>query len=395
MGATVVIGFAEALSAPEVAWSLLDAGFRVRAFARKGRHAALRHSRHVAVFEITAPEEDTAAALRELAAGLGTHTGAEGILLPLDDASVWLMSRLPPAQEWRLAGPSGRAAEMALDKQRQVEAAVAAGFAVPQSLFVTRPEELAAPPIPFPFILRPAHATSERNGRLAKGRNWICSDAHELDKARSAWKGDGLMLIQPYLDGVGEGVFGLATEEGVVAWSGHRRLRMMNPHGSGASACMSQSVPASLKEPVQAFIAACGWRGMFMVELLRAPDGQAWFVEFNGRAWGSMALARGQALEYPAWSARLALDPGFVPVHAPQSRDGVVARNLGRELMHLLFVLRGPRSSAMRNWPSVWSTLVALCRFDRNTVLYNAREWRVFLADAWHTVRDQLVKSPR
>jgi hypothetical protein len=48
----VAIGFAEALSAPEVIWSLVDAGFKVIAFSRKGRRAALRQSHHVAIFEL-------------------------------------------------------------------------------------------------------------------------------------------------------------------------------------------------------------------------------------------------------------------------------------------------------------------------------------------------------
>ena len=51
----VLLGFAEADAAPEVVWSLVDAGVRVMAFARKGRASALRHSRHVACYEITPP----------------------------------------------------------------------------------------------------------------------------------------------------------------------------------------------------------------------------------------------------------------------------------------------------------------------------------------------------
>lgn len=48
----VLMGFAEALSAPEAVWSLVDAGFQVRAFARRGSRSALRHSRHVQVFDV-------------------------------------------------------------------------------------------------------------------------------------------------------------------------------------------------------------------------------------------------------------------------------------------------------------------------------------------------------
>lgn len=68
----VAIGFAESLSAPEVACSLVDAGFKVIAFL-KGRRAALCHSHHAAIFEIAAPEKDCAAALRELAAVLDSQ----------------------------------------------------------------------------------------------------------------------------------------------------------------------------------------------------------------------------------------------------------------------------------------------------------------------------------
>jgi hypothetical protein len=47
---------------------------------------------------------------------------------------------------------------------------------------------------------------------------------------------------------------------------------MMNPHGSGSSACGSQEVPDHLKDPVAALVRSCDWRGMFMIELLRTED---------------------------------------------------------------------------------------------------------------------------
>ena len=393
--AVVAIGFAEALSAPEVAWSLVDAGFSVMAFSRRGHRAALRHSRHAKVFEITAPEQDFAAALDELGAVLDRYSheiDGQSVLLPLDDASVWLCSRLRPASRWILAGPSGSCAELALDKRKQLELAAAAGFSVPPT--AASPEKLLDRAVGYPLILRPAHAVMVCDGRLRKGRNWICSDDEELRRAQTALTTAEELLVQPFLEGTGEGVFGLATDNGVSAWSSHRRLRMMNPHGSGSSACISQAVPDDVKASVEAFVGSFGWRGMFMVELLRTEDGRTWFVEFNGRAWGSMALARRQSLEYPAWNIRLALDPHFVPVVQVDGMDGLVCRNLGREMMHLLFVLRGPQSRAVQKWPSFLRTLIELFRFNRQTSFYNWRgeEWRVFISDCWYTVRDQVFK---
>jgi hypothetical protein len=394
----VVIGFAEALAAPEVTWSLVDAGFAVIAFSRKGRCAALRHSLHATVFEITAPEKDCAAALSELAAVLDSHhieRMAQLVLLPLDDASLWLCSRVQPASRWILAGASGHPAELAIDKRKQIEAATVAGFRVPRTSFVVTADGLVDSVRSYPVILRPACAVTVRDGRMGTGRNWICSDESELHRARLAWSGRELLMVQPFLEGIGEGIFGLATNQGVVAWSAHRRLRMMNPHGSGSSACISQQVPDDLKEPVAAFVKSCGWRGMFMVELLRTVDGRVWFVEFNGRAWGSMALSRRQSLEYPAWTVKLALEPQFVPICNVDSTEGVVCRNLGRELMHVLFVLRGPQSRAIQKWPSFWRTLIELFQAPPNSSFYNWRrdDWRVLVSDCWYTVRGQVFKS--
>jgi hypothetical protein len=137
-----------------------------------------------------------------------------------------------------------------------------------------------------------------------------------------------------------------------------------------------------------------GWRGIFMVELLRDDSGRYWFIEFNGRPWGSMALARRQGLEYPAWHAMLALDPEFSVQVATPNPSRVVCRNVGRELMYLLFVLRGRKSTAMQNWPSVWHAMVDVLRLRRGEHFYNFRrdDPLVFFSDCICTIRDQVFK---
>lgn len=394
----VLIGFAEALAAPEVVWSLVDRGYKVIAFARRGRRSALRSSRHVSIREITAPEDDCAGALRDLSdllEAINREARCRDVLLPLDDSAVWLCDRIPRSAGWLLAGARGRCAELALDKYRQLQDATAAGFYVPAAIVVNRVDELLGSARRFPLILRSANAVAVHEGRLRRGRNWICADDVELRSAALAWSGAGPLLVQPYLEGVGEGVFGLATENGVVAWSAHRRLRMMNPHGSGSSACISQAIPTSVEVPVSNLVGSAGWRGMFMVELLRTQDGALWFIEFNGRAWGSMALSRRQLLEYPAWTVELALDSRASPSEGDASVQGMVCRHLGRELMHLLFVVRGSRSRGIRKWPSFWSTLVDVFTNHPKSSFYNWRkdDWRVFVYDSWYTIRDQIIKS--
>jgi predicted ATP-grasp superfamily ATP-dependent carboligase len=394
----VLLGFAEALSAPEVVWSLADAGYTPIAFARKARRACLRHSRHVAVYEITPPERNCKAALadlRELLKSVRTTSTAPHVLFPIDDTSVWLCSLIGSAPGWVFAGPRGAHAEVALNKQKQIEIARGAGFNVPETSIVSTKRELSSCTSRFPVILRPANAISIRENTLLKGQNWICSDESELNQSLSVWNESVPLLVQPFLEGRGEGVFGIATENGIVAWSAHQRLRMMNPHGSGSSACISQTVPDEVRAPVEAFIKRSGWRGMFMIELLRTPEGKRWFVEFNGRAWGSMALSRRQSLEYPAWSVKQAAEPSARLCLDSPVKEGISCRHLGRELMHLLFVLRGSRSRAVKTWPSFWKTFFAVFRFSKGTSFYNWRrdDWRVFVSNSWYTIRDQMFKA--
>jgi hypothetical protein len=393
--ALVLIGFAEALSSPEAAWSLVDAGFRVAAFSRKGRKSALQHSRYVTVFDITAPEIDFTSALADLHAILSLSDASKpSLLFPLDDVALWLCCEKALPKEWVLAGPSTVGAQFALDKSAQMSAALSAGLQVPQTTVAYTSKQLLARVGELPLILKPAKAVIPEDSHLRKGSNWICANRQELDRALSQWREEYPVLVQPYVAGVGVGVFGFASARGVDCWSAHRRLRMMNPHGSGSSACASRAVPENLKGPIQRMILKNGWRGLFMVELLQDHSGQYWFVEFNGRPWGSMALSRRQGLEYPAWNARLALVPGFSVQRSEPTGSDVVCRNLGRELMHLLFVLRGRKSKAIEKWPSFWRSLADVLFIRRRDCFYNFRrdDLQVFFSDSFCTIRDQIFK---
>jgi hypothetical protein len=145
---------------------------------------------------------------------------------------------------------------------------------------------------------------------------------------------------------------------------------MLNPQGSASSACASHPVDEALVEPAERFLSAIGWRGLFMLEFLRDAAGTPWFMELNGRAWGSLALARRRGFEYPAWTVRATLDETFTPA-VPERPPHLVCRHLGMELVHLAFVLRGPASTALDDWPRAWPTIRQLARVRRGDRLYN------------------------
>lgn len=147
----------------------------------------------------------------------------------------------------------------------------------------------------------------------------------------------------------------------------------------------------ALTGPVAQMVRAIGWRGPFMVEFLRGTDGTAWFMEINGRMWGSMALARAQGLEYPAWAVAQVLDPDFAPPPVAPPPGPLTARHLGRDLLHLAFVARGPKDDFhRRDWPRLLPSLAAVLRPADHA--YNSDPafpgfaWR----EALHTVRRAL-----
>jgi hypothetical protein len=141
-------------------------------------------------------------------------------------------------------------------------------------------------------------------------------------------------------------------------------------------------------------LADVGWQGLFMLEFLREPGGAAWVIELNGRTWGSLALARRLGLEYPAWAALDALGLGEPP-DAVAAVDAVVCRHLGREIVHLLSVMRGPRNGSSEGWPSRWQTLRDVARVRRGERWYNwsSQHPRVFIDDTVQTVRRAVLSK--
>jgi predicted ATP-grasp superfamily ATP-dependent carboligase len=163
----------------------------------------------------------------------------------------------------------------------------------------------------------------------------------------------------------------------------------VNPQGSASSACRSVVPDKDLVGASEQFLKGIGWRGLFMLEFLRDTNGDPWFMELNGRAWGSMALARRRGYEYPAWTVQAALDPGFEPV-PPTTAPEIRCRNLGLELVHLAFVVRGPQSEARLGWPLLSGAIRDVCTFTRHDRLYNWNRSQptVLLADVVETLRD-------
>ena len=334
---------------------------------RAGRRPALAASRFVRVVPIPAPEDGVEASVDALRALVAAEQPAA--ILPLDDLGTGSptvsMGPVP------VAGPTGALTRIALDKREQ--------------LVLDRQGRLR----------RTADGRAERrrpagDPRTASGRGsssapsppcWTATGSAGPAAASPArWptfpsctvRSPRPPLVQPVIDGVGEGLFGIAVGGQAYALSAHRRIRMMNPRGSGSSAARSIPVDPALAEAAGRFVEASGWHGIFMLEFLRDDAGRPWFMELNGRTWGSMVLARHRGWPYPVWAVESALDHAWRPAVPPEGPH-LRARHLGRELVHLLAVMRGARGADKGRWPTRRATLLAMLRPERGTRWCHAR----------------------
>jgi hypothetical protein len=391
----ILLAFADALAGPEAFFSLSAAGFDVDVLVRRDRPLPILARRLPVrqVHQVTAPETSLERCLDDLRALDRSQwvaaIGIDDIALRLLGGDERVLGPLP------LASAHGDQAAFALDKARQIEMARSAGFAVPEAGEIVVPAD-AARIENFPAILRPRHAIMIRDGRILKQPVHFLMTADDRVTVQARLKETELPLIaQPLVRGIGEGLFGFATARGMVNLSAHRRLRMMNPHGSGASACVSLPVDPVLAAAAGRLVEAIGWRGPFMIEMLRGREGTPWFIEFNGRLWGSTALARRCGLEYPAWAARQAIEPDFEPP-AVEAKIGLIVRHLGRDIVHCLMALRGPKTRFhAEDWPNVFGSAAAALAPAPGAGFYNhdPRHPRFFLHDALETVASQIRKA--
>jgi len=388
----VLIGFAEALSTPEVIWCLTGAGFHVIAFTNSSGNIPLHRLKNIELIPVTPLRVDAARTLEDIR-NIYKDRGASAIL-PLNDNALWLCSKLSEDPQINIAGPTNVCAQFSLDKRIQIKAAQDSGFNVPKTQILENITD-ADGVDEFPIIVKSALAVAELNGKpIEKESVLYCKDKQEFDKAISLWSKKQPLLVQKIHSGIGEGLFGFASEKDISFWTAHQRIRMMNPKGSGASACRSIPVMDHPVESAKRMLSALKWRGLFMIELLRDTDGKLWFIEVNGRCWGSMALALRMGYDYPAWTVMQKLDPTFYPVK-PAPRDYVVCRHLGRELIHILQVLRGPSSDAIPNWPPFWKSLFNVLHFRKSDCWYNSRNGQLgfFIADTFNTIMNETLRK--
>ena len=227
--------------------------------------------------------------------------------------------------------PPPSALSVVLSKRESAQRAIEAGLDCPKTAF----DRVTAENMQFPVIVKTDNQLTA-DGRYLRGHVWYIEDLPALQDLLDELEGTA-WIVQEYLPGYGAGAF-LLRWSGVVRLSfAHRRLHE-TPFWGGSSSMREGVDDPSLVSRAQQFFGAIGFEGVGMVEF-RVSEGTPYFVEINGRLWGSLALALHSGADFP----RALVDcwiRGETAVSAP--RFGVRCRNIyPGELLYMRSVLRG------------------------------------------------------
>src|SRR5207245_8993362 len=113
------------------------------------------------------------------------------------------------------------------------------------------------------------------------------------------------VLLQRWVEGIGEGFFALRWGGRTVAMFAHRRLREKPPVGGVSVYRESIPLDDALVGPGLRLLDALDWQGVAMVECKRdLISGRHVIMEVNGRFWGSLQLAIDAGVDFPSLLVR-------------------------------------------------------------------------------------------
>jgi predicted ATP-grasp superfamily ATP-dependent carboligase len=329
----------------------------------RGSYAS--RSRAVAAVAQVPQAHDTPAAFVEATVRAAVDLEADAIL-PGTEASLIALAQRRGALPCPVGVPAPEVVDLATNKERVLALAAASGLDTPSSILAP-PAELTAraEEISYPAVLKPLRTRLEvGDSRLAYYTARRIATADELRAAL-----DGLpqadWVLQPYLKGGLSAVSGVAWE-GRLVYAVHQIThRIWPPYVGYSSSAETVAADSDLESRVASLLQEIGWSGLFQAQFLGAPDGRRLLIDFNPRAYGSLALAVRAGANLPAlWAAlvlgapppplryrpgvRYRLEHNDLRAVARTVRDGDLRGGLAALLprprtAHAIFSLRDPR----------------------------------------------------
>lgn len=181
------------------------------------------------------------------------------------------------------------------------ELALSLGVPVPAQVLVTKPDDLLGlgERLGWPMILKPRFSVHESEPAVKMRVEWAHT-ADQLSRLGTLMlQRDKPVVVQKHVRGRGEGVEVLCKDGRVLVAFQHERVHEPR-HGGGSSYRRGVPLDASMLGATRNLMAALRYTGVAMVEYKRDKVSDEWFfVEINGRFWGSLPLAIASGVDFP------------------------------------------------------------------------------------------------
>lgn len=264
----------------------------------------------------------------------------------------------------------------ALDKLQTIRLAEELNIPAPRTYFFKNHEELqnTISVVQFPAVLKGRYSVYiDSKGQIRKSRvfSYIYNQEELIREYRSAIEKEDMPIIQEFVKGRGQGFLCLADKGNIVASFMHRRVREINPLGSGSSCAESIELNPLLKEYAGNLLKKMNWYGVAMVEFkIEDLTNKPKIMEVNGRFWNSLPLAVKAGVDFPSLYWNLFNRKGIYNID--NYKVGIQCRFLEGEFIHLLHVLKGRPKNWRGYYPKRWETIKNVFNFwGRNTYCYN------------------------
>jgi predicted ATP-grasp superfamily ATP-dependent carboligase len=236
------------------------------------------------------------------------------VLFPVTDFTMEPLSTNKDRIEkfTRLAAPDYLTLQKALDKGVTIREAESVGVPVPNTYFLSSPEELPnlSKKINYPAVIKPRRGIfwlGDKAVRLKVTEQNYASSPEELiskfstliDEHPFLLNRENFPLIQEYVKGDGYGVEVLIHDGECKLKFVHKRLREY-PVTGGASTLRESTTNKVMEQYALALLKRINWQGVAMVEFKYDElSKRACLMEVNGRFWGSLALSVAAGCDFP------------------------------------------------------------------------------------------------
>ena len=236
-------------------------------------------------------------------------------VLPSDDYAVFSLAQAfeKCAPDVPLPVPPLAGQQLAIDKAASTELAANIGLRVPESQRVTNKSDLlhALKHIPAPWVIKLVQGGGSVGLLISEDSKEVLDHVEGLPDYADPIYDFKTLLVQSYIPGWAEDAYALMHRGQIVRSMASRRLLSWPAENGSGILAETISKPSYFEKTVE-LLEALEWHGPANVEFrIDQRDGKPYFIEINGRLWGTTAMAIAAGVNFPALSCQMAIEDGL------------------------------------------------------------------------------------